>query len=128
MFQESVGGRNKPGRIKASRGGIARRAASLVLFLAAALPILAQDPNLLKFFRESAGLPPDQIAAIQGGHPVAKTLPSRTPAEVFLLGAIYIRATPESYLKFAQDFDRLRKLPNYLALGVFSNPPQASDL
>lgn len=34
--------------------------------------------------------------------------------------------TPESYLKFAQDFDRLRKLPNYLALGVFSNPPPAT--
>jgi hypothetical protein len=31
-------------------------------------------------------------------------------------------------LKFAEDFDRLRELPNYLALGVFSNPPQASDL
>ena len=26
------------------------------------------------------------------------------------------------------DFNRLRKLPNYLALGVFSNPPQLSDL
>ncbi|HTT22337.1 MAG TPA: hypothetical protein VMG82_25645, partial [Candidatus Sulfotelmatobacter sp.] len=53
---------------------------------------------------------------------------SRTPAEVFLVGAIYIHATPESYLQFARDFDRLRKLPNYLALGVFSNPPQLSDL
>jgi hypothetical protein len=29
---------------------------------------------------------------------------------------------------FAHDFDRLRKLPSYLALGVFSNPPQLSDL
>jgi hypothetical protein len=25
-------------------------------------------------------------------------------------------------------FDRLRKLPNYLALGVFDNPPQLSNL
>ena len=55
-------------------------------------------------------------------------MPSRTPAEVFLFGAIYIHAAPESYVKFHHDFDRLRKLPNYLALGVFSNPPQASDL
>ena len=45
-----------------------------------------------------------------------------------MFGAIYIHAAPESYLKFAHDFDRLRKLPNYLALGVFSNPPQLSDL
>src|SRR5208282_2070856 len=70
----------------------------------------------------------DQITAIRNGQPVAKTMPSRTPAEVFLVGAIYIDAAPESYLKFARDFDRLRKLPNYLALGVFSNPPQLSDL
>jgi hypothetical protein len=45
-----------------------------------------------------------------------------------LIGAVYIHAAPESYLRFASDFDRLRKLPNYLALGVFGNPPQLSDL
>jgi hypothetical protein len=100
----------------------------IILMVAAALPASAQDPKLMKFFQESVGLTPDQIAAIRNGKPVAKNLPSRTPAEVFLFGAIYIHAAPESYLKYAQDFDRLRKLPNYLALGVFSNPPQASDL
>ena len=55
-------------------------------------------------------------------------MPSRSPAEVFLFGAIYIHAAPEGYLRFARDFDRLRKLPGYLALGVFSNPPKSSDL
>jgi len=100
----------------------------MIVILAAVLPASAQDDKLLKFFRESVALTPDQIAAIRSGRPVAKALPSRTPAEVFLFGAIYIQATPESYLKFAQDFDRLRTLPDYLALGVFSNPPQASDL
>jgi hypothetical protein len=104
------------------------RAAVLVLIVAAVLPVSAQDPRLLKFFQDSVDLTPDQIAAIRSGQPVAKALPSRKPAEVFLFGAVYIHATPESYMKFAQDFDRLRKLPNYLALGVFSNPPQASDL
>ena len=102
--------------------------ALLALAIAAARPTSAQDAKLLKFFQESVALTSDQIGAIQSGKPVTKTLPSRTPAEVFLFGAIYIHATPESYLKFAEDFDRLRALPNYLALGVFSNPPQASDL
>jgi len=96
---------------------------------AASRPGFSQsNPDLETFFRQNIGLSQDQIAAIRSGQPVAKTLPSRTPAEVFLLGAIYIQAAPESYLKFAHDFDRLRKLPNYLALGVFSNPPQLSDL
>jgi len=70
----------------------------------------------------------DQIVDIRSGRAVAKAMPSRTPAEVFLFGAIYIHANPERYLRFAQDFDRLRKLPAYLDLGVFSNPPQLSDL
>jgi hypothetical protein len=53
---------------------------------------------------------------------------SRTPAEVFLFGAVYIHAAPESYREFAHDFGRLRELPSYLALGVFSDPPRLSDL
>ena len=80
------------------------------------------------FFRQDIGLSQDQIDAIQNGQLVSKALPSRTPAEVFLFGAVYIHAAPESYFQFARDFDRLRKLPGYLALGVFSNPPQPSDL
>lgn len=104
-------------------------AALLLLISAAALPGSAQsNSDLQTFFRQDLGLSQDQIAAIRSGQPVAKTMPSRTPAEVFLVGAIYIHAAPESYLQFARDFDRLRKLPNYLALGVFSNPPQLSDL
>jgi len=103
--------------------------ALLVLIAAAALPGSSQsNPDLQTFFRQDLELSQDQIASIRSGQPVAKTMPSRTPAEVFLVGAIYIHATPESYLQFARDFDRLRKLPNYLALGVFSNPPQLSDL
>jgi hypothetical protein len=105
------------------------KAALLAVMVTASLPGSAQsNPDLQKFFRENIGLTPDQIAAIQSGKPVAKALQSRTPAEVFLVGAIWIHAAPERYVHFAQDFDRLRKLPNYLALGVFSNPPQLSDL
>ena len=45
-----------------------------------------------------------------------------------MFGAIYIHATPEAYFQFARNFDRLRKVPGFLALGVFTNPPQLSDL
>jgi hypothetical protein len=80
------------------------------------------------YFQQYIGLSQDQIAAIRGGQAVAKNLESRIPDEIFVFGAIYIHATPESYVKFAEDFDRLRQLPEYLAIGTFSNPPQASDL
>jgi hypothetical protein len=129
MIHTAVSRNNKPDRAGVAMHRSAISAAVLmILILAAVLPVSAQGPKLMKFFQDSVALTPDQIAAIRNGQPVAKNLPSRTPAEVFLFGAIYINATPESYLKFAQDFDRLRKLPNYLALGVFSNPTRASDL
>jgi hypothetical protein len=101
---------------------------SLVI-VASVLPASSQtSPDLQTFFQQDIGLSPDQIAAIQRGEAVAKNLQSRQPAEVFLFGAIYIHAAPEKYLEFARDFDRMRKLPNYLALGVFSDPPKLSDL
>jgi len=104
-------------------------AATLAFIVATALPGTSQaNPALERFFRENIGLTADQVSTIRSGQPVTKALPSREPAEVFLFGAVFIHAAPESYVKFAHDFDRLRRLPNYLALGVFSNPPQMSDL
>lgn len=129
MIHTAVSRNNKPGRAEVSKNLSTVAVASvMILMVAGILPASAQDAKLLKFFQESVALTADQIAAVRGGQPVAKALPSRTPSEVFLFGAVYIHAAPGNYLKFAQDFDRLRKLPNYLALGVFSNPPQASDL
>ena len=84
--------------------------------------------DLRKFFRQDLGLTEGQIDDIRKGKAVVNALPSRSPAEVFLLGAIYIHAAPEKYLQFERDFDRRRELPAYWALVVFSNPPQLSDL
>lgn len=81
-----------------------------------------------RFFREFVGLKEEQIAAIHSGKAVAKVVESRTPDEVFVFGAVYVEATPESYLKLASDIDALRKLPSYLAIQRFSDPPKLSDL
>lgn len=88
----------------------------------------AQDVEPFKFLREYVGLNDDQIAAIRNGKAVATILKSRTTDEVFVFGSVYIRSTPEKYLQFASDADELRKLPNYLALRKFSDPPQLLDL
>jgi hypothetical protein len=101
----------------------------LVFFAGAALPGLSQmNPNLETFFRQSVELSDDQIAAIRSGQPVVKPLPPRTPDEVLLFGAVYIHAAPETYFQYARNFDRLRGVPGFLALGVFTDPPQLSDL
>lgn len=84
--------------------------------------------NLDRFFRDNIGLKPEQVTEIHAGQAVSKVLPSRNSGEVFLFGAIHVHATPQQYLTYSQDFERLRKVPNYLALGVFGRPPKISDL
>ena len=81
-----------------------------------------------RFFREFVGLNEDQIATIRSGKAIAKVVESSTPDEVFVFGAVYVKANPESYLELASNIDALRKLPGYLAIGSFSDPPQLSDL
>jgi len=88
----------------------------------------AQNAEPFKFFREYVGLKEDQIANIRNGKAVAKVVESRTPDEVFVFGSVYVQSTPEKYLKLASDTDSLRKLPSYLAIRKFSDPPQLSDL
>lgn len=84
------------------------------------------DPH--QFFREFVGLSDDEIRAIQEGRAIAKTLDSPTADQVFVFGSVYINSTPELYLKFASDLEAMRKLPSYLALRKFSDPPQLADL
>jgi len=104
-------------------------AALLGLIAAASRPATSQsNPNLETFFRQNVALSEDQIAAIHSGQPVVKPLSPRTPAEVLLFGVIHIHATAEAYFQYARNFDRLRQVPGFLALGVFTDPPQLSDL
>ena len=98
------------------------------IFGAASLSLSQTNPDLRTYFKQYIGLNDDQIAAIRDGEAVTKTLQSRTPDEIFVFGAVYIKAEAEDYLNFSRDFDRLRKLPGYLAIAEFSNPPQLSDL
>ena len=88
----------------------------------------AQNVEPFKFFRDYVGLKDDQITAIRKGKAVAKVVESRTPDEVFVFGSVYVQSTPEEYLKLASNIGDLRKLPSYLAIRKFSDPPQLSDL
>jgi hypothetical protein len=88
----------------------------------------SQERELDKFFRRYAGLSDSQIETIRSGKSLAKVLKSRIPDEVFVFGAVYIAAAPESYVKISGDIDELRKLPGVLAIRKFSDPPHLSDL
>jgi hypothetical protein len=90
--------------------------------------VKGQSVEPFKFFREYIGLNDNEIAAIRSGKAVAKVLDSRAPDEVFVFGAVYVESTPEKYLEHASDVDALRRLPSYLAIRKFGDPPQLSDL
>ena len=98
----------------------------LVLFSVSSSAVQqSSEPD--KFFREYVGLNDEQIQSIHGGKALAKILPSRTPNEVFIFGAVYVQSAPEHYLDFASNVDALGKLPGYLAIRKFSDPPRLSD-
>jgi hypothetical protein len=84
-------------------------------------------PELNKFFREYATLNENEIKAIQSGIAVAKVV--KSPAEIVsMFGSVYIKADPEKYVTFATDIEQTSKLPGYLAIRKFSDPPKLSDL
>jgi len=64
-------------------------------------PSRLQCPNVepFKFFRDYVGTEEEQIAAIRNGKAMRKVVESRTPDEVFVFGSVYVRSTPEQYLK-----------------------------
>src|SRR5215471_6390414 len=110
-------------------GNIAKVFVCVSLIAGPSLPTACQtSAELQDYFANAIGLSPDEIADLRNGKAVAKVLKSRTPAEIFVFGAVYIKAAPESYVRLAGDFDRLRRLPEYLAVGKFSDPPRSSDL
>jgi hypothetical protein len=109
--------------------GVSRVGALLLLVFCLAAPCFPQsDPALLTYFKEYVGLNEDQIASIRAGNAFAKTLPSRVPDEVFVFGAVYIHASPESYVQLSRDYQRLRSISGFVAIQGLSDPPQLSDV
>src|ERR1700741_5310203 len=100
-----------------------------VVLLLFAITTQADTPGEpYKVFRDFAGLNQEQIAAIRSGKALAQGVESATPDQVYVFGSVDVESTPESYLKLASDIEALRKLPSYLAIQTFSDPPQLSDL
>jgi hypothetical protein len=91
-------------------------------------PCRSQTPlHLQTFFQANIGLSKQQIASINSGQAVSKVLPSRTPKELFLFGAVYVHSAPEKYIELARDYEKRRTLSGFLALGVLGDPPRFPD-
>jgi hypothetical protein len=103
----------------------------LLVFFLCKVGMGARDDNKSEpynYFRDYVGLNDEQIQSISNGKALAKILDTGSADQILVFGAVYIDSTPEKYLKFASDIDALRKLPSYLAIRKFSDPPVLSDL
>jgi hypothetical protein len=83
------------------RRSVVRVAVLVTLVVGTAVDCGAQTSSELNtYFQQNVGLSQDQIAAIQGGQAVAKVAKSRIPDEVFIFGAVYLKA-PASGLRYS---------------------------
>jgi hypothetical protein len=74
------------------------------------------------------GLTPQQRAAIDAGHPVAKVLSWGGSSEIFVFGAVYIDGPPAAYLMKARNIGRLAGSPGYLGIGELPATTTGGDL
>lgn len=101
---------------------------AILLALSVACGYSQSSEELHTYFKENIGLSDSEISDIGQGKAVAKVLNSLKPSQVFVFGAVFIKAQPSAYMRRATDLDKLRSLPNYLAIQKFSNPPELSNL
>jgi hypothetical protein len=81
----------------------------------------------LAAFRE-ASLTPSEIAAIEKGEVVAKTIDTDDRSEVLSVAALRVRATPEAVLAWLRGVDDWRRQPWVVQTGRLGRPPAPRDL
>ena len=69
-----------------------------------------------------------QLAAIDGGRPVAKVLPWGGASEVDVFGAVHVEGSPDTYLEAARDVGRLSGTPGYQGIGEIGEDATVADL
>jgi hypothetical protein len=103
---------------------------SLSLWLiAVTAPLSAQQPpRLAQFLRQGIGLDAAQIAAVERGEPVVKTLEAANPRDVAVFGIIMTSASRESAVRRLKDFRASLATPTRVRFGIFSDPAVAADV
>jgi hypothetical protein len=100
----------------------------VVIAILLPLHLYAQTAPAAKAYFQKVGLSSAEIDTVSKGQAVAKNLNTRSASEIFVFGAVFINAAPEAYLTFVDDYARLRKLDEYLAIEGFSTPPTLANL
>jgi hypothetical protein len=98
----------------------------LIALTLAAISITDRSASLPVF--TTLGMSPDEVAAVDAGTAVAKTLPWGGPSEVYVFGAIHVNGLRDTYLKAARDVERFNSMPGYLAVHELGENASETDL
>ena len=104
---------------------------SVSVFSGAALVAVpaASTPDPARTILTAAfGLSAAEIARVDRGEIVGRTLAVKNAREVAPLGVVRINATPERYVERLRDIARFKRTDDILQIGTFSDPPRQSDL
>jgi hypothetical protein len=80
------------------------------------------------FLRQVIQLDEAQIASIDKGEVVTRSLPTTDKSEIAAFGAVRTGGDLDQLARLARDVRRFRKAPQVLELGVFGSPAALADL
>jgi hypothetical protein len=95
---------------------------------APAVPAQTPATRGRQFLKAVAGFTPADFAALDAGKPVTHPIETKEKSEVGAVGAIDVSAEPAALFDAARDFVKLRRVPEILEIGLFSDPPKVEDL
>jgi hypothetical protein len=80
------------------------------------------------FLMTAFNLSAAEIARIDGGQVVSRTLEVKNRREVATLGIVRIKTTPSTYVERLADIVSFKRTDDVLQIGTFSSPPQPEDV
>jgi len=80
------------------------------------------------FLATTFGMTTEDLARIDAGQVVARTLSAHESREVGTLGIVRIRATPDFYVERLTDIANFKRDEAVVQIGAFNNPPHINDV
>ncbi|HEU4994430.1 MAG TPA: hypothetical protein VFT29_06400 [Gemmatimonadaceae bacterium] len=109
-------------------GFVAVALQAVALTTAAAQQQQQQPARLSQFLRQAIRLDASQMAAVDAGTPVVKTLETSNPRDVAVFGIIATNAPREQMVRRIKDFRTSLASPTRVRFGIFSTPAVPADV
>jgi hypothetical protein len=88
----------------------------------------AIEPQVESVLKTFFGFTPSDIGDVERGRIVRRTIPTSTPGEIAVVGALRVHASKKTFVDRVRDMATFKRGPEILQIGVFGNPPSIDDL